>query len=111
MVMSNDYRFLTVECKCHLCCIFFICFVFFSIIVLVCLALTVVAVSTIDLVFVFKVVLPQLLREPNPTDPLNNDAADLMQKDEELYGQKVKGTTFEFSPVLRHITMFLEKFK
>ncbi|KAG5522902.1 hypothetical protein RHGRI_034898 [Rhododendron griersonianum] len=43
------------------------------------------------LVFVFKVVLPQLLREPNPTDPLNNDAADLMQKDEELYGQKIKG--------------------
>ncbi|KAE9453790.1 hypothetical protein C3L33_14335, partial [Rhododendron williamsianum] len=43
------------------------------------------------LVFVFKVVLPQLLREPNPTDSLNNDAADLMQKDEELYGQKVKG--------------------
>ncbi|XP_054820913.1 ubiquitin-conjugating enzyme E2-23 kDa-like isoform X1 [Prosopis cineraria] len=43
-----------------------------------------------DLLNVFEVFLPQLLLYPNPSDPLNGDAASLMMKDQKLYGQKVK---------------------
>lgn len=43
-----------------------------------------------DLLNVFEVFLPQLLLYPNPTDPLNGDAASLMMKDQQQYEQKVK---------------------
>ncbi|XP_068652334.1 ubiquitin-conjugating enzyme E2-23 kDa-like isoform X2 [Aristolochia californica] len=43
-----------------------------------------------DLLNVFEVFLPQLLLYPNPTDPLNGDAASLMMKDKQQYEQKVK---------------------
>ncbi|XP_028778319.1 ubiquitin-conjugating enzyme E2-23 kDa isoform X1 [Neltuma alba] len=43
-----------------------------------------------DLLNVFEVFLPQLLLYPNPSDPLNGDAASLMMKDRKLYDQKVK---------------------
>lgn len=46
-----------------------------------------------DLLNVFEVFLPQLLLYPNPSDPLNGDAASLMMKDRKLYDQKVKGKT------------------
>ena len=46
-----------------------------------------------DLINVFEVFLPQLLLYPNPTDPLNGEAAALMMRDREHYEQKVKGTT------------------
>jgi hypothetical protein len=45
-----------------------------------------------DLINVFEVFLPQLLLYPNPTDPLNGEAAALMMRDRGHYEQKVKGT-------------------
>jgi len=39
---------------------------------------------------VFEVFLPQLLLYPNPSDPLNGDAAALMMRDRPAYEQKVK---------------------
>ncbi|EYU42972.1 hypothetical protein MIMGU_mgv1a0146272mg, partial [Erythranthe guttata] len=43
-----------------------------------------------DLVNVFEVFLPQLLLYPNPSDPLNGEAAALMMRDKAAYEQKVK---------------------
>jgi ubiquitin-conjugating enzyme E2 H len=47
-----------------------------------------------DLINVFEVFLPQLLLYPNPTDPLNGEAAALMMRDREHYEQKVKGASY-----------------
>ncbi|XP_048557580.1 ubiquitin-conjugating enzyme E2 4-like [Triticum urartu] len=44
-----------------------------------------------DLVNVFEVFLPQLLLYPNPSDPLNGQAAALLMRDRPAYEQKVKG--------------------
>lgn len=38
---------------------------------------------------VFDVFLPQLLLYPNPTDPLNGDAANLMMTDKDKYEETV----------------------
>ncbi|SCO71709.1 ubiquitin-conjugating enzyme, putative [Plasmodium vivax] len=43
-----------------------------------------------SLVNVFDVFLPQLLTYPNPSDPLNSDAASLLMKDKNIYEEKVK---------------------
>ncbi|CRG99202.1 ubiquitin-conjugating enzyme, putative [Plasmodium relictum] len=43
-----------------------------------------------SLVNVFEVFLPQLLTYPNPSDPLNSDAASLLMKDKTIYEEKVK---------------------
>ena len=54
-----------------------------------------------DMINIFEVFLPQLLRYPNPTDPLNGEAAALLMRDPKNYEAKVKGTSppFNFTPV------------
>jgi ubiquitin-protein ligase len=44
-----------------------------------------------ELINIFEVFLPQLLRYPNPTDPLNGEAAALLMREPAAYEQKVKG--------------------
>lgn len=44
-----------------------------------------------DLINVFEVFLPQLLLYPNPTDPLNGEAAAMLMRDPTSYNNKVKG--------------------
>lgn len=44
-----------------------------------------------ELVNIFDMFIPQLLRYPNPSDPLNGEAASLLMKDAESYNRKVKG--------------------
>ena len=48
-----------------------------------------------DMVNIFEVFLPQLLRYPNPTDPLNGEAAALLMKEPKAYDIKVKGELLE----------------
>ncbi|RKF58389.1 Ubiquitin-conjugating enzyme E2 8 [Erysiphe neolycopersici] len=43
-----------------------------------------------DMINIFEVFLPQLLRYPNPTDPLNGEAAALLMREPESYNTKVK---------------------
>lgn len=44
-----------------------------------------------DMINIFEVFLPQLLRYPNPTDPLNGEAAALLMREPKVYDAKVKG--------------------
>ena len=50
-----------------------------------------------DMINIFEVFLPQLLRYPNPTDPLNGEAAALLMREPKSYEAKVKGE-FLFLP-------------
>ena len=45
----------------------------------------------IDMINIFEVFLPQLLRYPNPNDPLNGEAAALLMRHPKEYEVKVKG--------------------
>jgi ubiquitin-conjugating enzyme E2 H len=47
-----------------------------------------------DMINIFEVFLPQLLRYPNPTDPLNGEAAALLMREPKSYDAKVKGGLF-----------------
>lgn len=40
---------------------------------------------------IFETFLPQLLRYPNPTDPLNGEAAALLMREPAAYESRVKG--------------------
>ena len=44
-----------------------------------------------DMVNIFEVFMPQLLRYPNAADPLNGEAAALLMRDPKAYDNKVKG--------------------
>lgn len=46
---------------------------------------------------IFEVFLPQLLRYPNPNDPLNGEAAALLMRHPAEYDNKVKGKLNTFS--------------
>ncbi|KAL4075848.1 ubiquitin-conjugating enzyme/RWD-like protein [Scleroderma citrinum] len=46
--------------------------------------------SLVDMINIFEVFLPQLLRYPNPNDPLNGEAAALMMRHPKEYEAKVK---------------------
>ena len=46
-----------------------------------------------DMINIFEVFLPQLLRYPNPGDPLNGEAAALLMRDPKTYELKVKGSS------------------
>lgn len=48
-------------------------------------------VCVIDMINIFEVFLPQLLRYPNPNDPLNGEAAALLMRHPKEYEAKVKG--------------------
>lgn len=44
-----------------------------------------------DMINIFEVFLPQLLRYPNPSDPLNGEAAAMLMRDPKNYENKVRG--------------------
>jgi len=44
-----------------------------------------------DMINIFEVFLPQLLRYPNPTDPLNGEAAALLMREPRSYDARVRG--------------------
>lgn len=44
-----------------------------------------------DMINIFEVFLPQLLRYPNPSDPLNGEAAAMLMREPKGYEAKVKG--------------------
>lgn len=56
-----------------------------------------------DLVNVFETFLPQLLLYPNPSDPLNGEAAALMMRDRPAYEQRVKGISNQILSVKRYV--------
>ncbi|SEI34856.1 YALIA101S05e12288g1_1 [Yarrowia lipolytica] len=43
-----------------------------------------------DMVNIFEVFLPQLLRYPNPSDPLNGEASGMLMREPKQYEEKVK---------------------
>jgi ubiquitin-protein ligase len=47
-----------------------------------------------DMINIFEVFLPQLLRYPNAADPLNGEAAALLMRDPKAYDGRVKGSSF-----------------
>ncbi|KAF2398662.1 hypothetical protein EJ06DRAFT_543893 [Trichodelitschia bisporula] len=50
-----------------------------------------------DMINIFEVFLPQLLRYPNPADPLNGEAAALMMREPKNYEAKVKEYVLKYA--------------
>ncbi len=50
-----------------------------------------------ELINIFESFLPQLLRYPNPADPLNGEAAALLMRSPEAYSAKVKDYVRRFA--------------
>jgi ubiquitin-conjugating enzyme E2 H len=50
-----------------------------------------------DMINIFEVFLPQLLRYPNPTDPLNGEAAALLMREPKSYDLKVKEYVLKYA--------------
>ncbi|KKP07122.1 ubiquitin-conjugating enzyme E2 H [Trichoderma harzianum] len=50
-----------------------------------------------DMINIFEVFLPQLLRYPNPTDPLNGEAAALLIREPKSYDAKVKEYVLKYA--------------
>ena len=55
------------------------------------------SLSLTDMLNIFETFLPQLLRYPNPSDPLNNEAATLLMRDPPSYNAKVKDFVKRFA--------------
>jgi ubiquitin-conjugating enzyme E2 H len=53
--------------------------------------------SSPDLLNIFESFIPQLLRYPNPADPLNAEAATLLLRQPEQYNDKVKDYVRRFA--------------
>ena len=56
-----------------------------------------------DMINIFEVFLPQLLRYPNPSDPLNGEAAAMLMREPKSYEAKVKGVSSCYDRILRHL--------
>jgi ubiquitin-protein ligase len=56
-----------------------------------------------DLINIFDVFLPQLLLYPNPTDPLNAEAAALHMKNQEKFKERVSISLF--TPIIHSIRL------
>jgi len=50
-----------------------------------------------ELINIFEIFLPQLLRYPNPADPLNGEAAALLMRDPKAYAKKVESYVDRFA--------------
>jgi len=63
---------------------------------------------------IFEVFLPQLLRYPNPNDPLNGEAAALLMRHPSEYDAKVKGKhgVFTRAPrgLLTRVSEYVQRF-
>lgn len=62
---------------------------------------------------IFEVFLPQLLRYPNPNDPLNGEAAALLMRHPKEYDAKVKGQCLFIGRVgkaMTGITEYVQRF-
>ena len=63
-----------------------------------------------DMINIFEVFLPQLLRYPNPNDPLNGEAAALMMRHPKEYEIKVKGEVYRGHQDQNYELMFLAEY-
>ena len=59
---------------------------------------------------IFEVFVPQLMRYPNPADPLNGEAAAMLMREPKSYEAKVKGTFYPYNmiPLVPMLTLAAE---